>query len=114
MLESLEHEEVSEEDVNGVPYILSVDLQGKRSTLRLKLIVVDEDDPEKKSRLFDLNKNSKPTPLNLNNPTSAGTMFQTKIELPEGFKPGEFSSLYRLLRVTGVKLVNKGLNCFQH
>ena len=73
--------------VNGQPYNLSVNLQGVRDTLCLRLIFVSEDDPEKFSPAFDLNK-SKRTAFRRDDPTAAGTQFQRMIELPEGFKPG--------------------------
>ena len=74
--------------VNGQPYHLSVNLQGVRDTLRMRLVFVSEDDPEVTSPVFDL-KDSKCTAFRRDDPTAAGTQFQRMIELPEGFKPGQ-------------------------
>lgn len=85
-------ENKSSDQANGQPYHLSVNLQGVRDTLCLKLIVVSADDPTQKSELFDLNKDSTRSAFRRDDPTAAGTQFQTMIELPEGFKPGILKS----------------------
>ena len=74
--------------VNGQPYNLSINLQGVRDTLCLRMMFVSEDDPEVTSPVFDLNK-SKRTAFRRDDPTAAGTQFQRMIELPQGFKPGQ-------------------------
>ena len=79
---------MGEEEVFGQPYELSVNLQGIRDTLRVKLLIVSEDNPDLRSKVFDLNKNSRRSPVRRDDPTAAGTQFQVEIDLPKGFKPG--------------------------
>lgn len=81
----------------SVPYGLAVYLQGIRDKLNLSLVIVSEDDPGKRTENFVLT-GSRCTPWRRDDANEAGTLCETEIDLPEGFKPGTSSLIFSTFR----------------